>query len=143
MPTSKFDSQQVCIHDCLLFNTLSISVTIPFKFKNTGTSLELSYKIVQIVESSLFFIRMLKFFYIRQLPSWICMHRRYYHCQCLSYLHKLLSYCCLTHVNIVHSHIVIYALFVDDYIGKPWVFIMEPQRQHELEVSITLIAPVN
>jgi len=56
---------------------------------------------------------------------------------------QFIVYYWLTHVNIVHSHIVIYALFVDDYIGKPWVFIMEPQRQHELEVSITLIAPVN
>jgi len=34
-------------------------------------------------------MKMLEFFYIRPLPSWICMQRRYCHCQCLSCSHKL------------------------------------------------------
>ena len=30
-----------------------------------------------------------------------------------------------------------------DYIGKPWVFIMESPPHHEVEVPTTLITPVN
>ena len=32
---------------------------------------------------------------------------------------------------------------MDDYIGQPWVFIMEPPRHYEVEVPIAFIAPVH
>ena len=46
-----------------------VSVTIPFYFKNTGSYSELCYKMLQVVENSLFFMRMLEFSYIRPLHS--------------------------------------------------------------------------
>lgn len=41
-----------------------------------------------------------------------------------------------------YDHLSLYAI-IDDYIGKPWVFVVEPPRHHELELPITLIAPVS
>ena len=50
----------------------------PVLFKIIGISSEFSCKIIQVVESLLFFMRMLEFFCTWRQPSWMCMHRRYY-----------------------------------------------------------------
>ena len=41
-----------------------------------------------------------------------------------------------------YDHLSLYAI-IDDYIGKPWVFILEPPRQHEVEAPVALIVQVN
>jgi len=41
-----------------------------------------------------------------------------------------------------YGHLSLYAI-IDDYIGNPWVFIIEPPRRHEVESPVALIVPVS
>ena len=41
-----------------------------------------------------------------------------------------------------YGHLSLYAI-IDDYTGKPWVFILEPPHRHEIETPVALIVSVN
>ena len=41
-----------------------------------------------------------------------------------------------------YGHLSLYSI-IDDYIGNPWVFVIEPPRRHEVEAPVALIVPVN